>query len=80
MEESTIQSKLNEIIKLLKGQAEKPMSFREACKYLHITPSYLYKLTSLKSIKFYKPMGKLIYFKKSELDNWIFNQGNNTTE
>lgn len=43
----------------------------EAAAYLNISTNYLYKLTSEKKFPFYKPSGKLIYFKKSELDNWI---------
>lgn len=30
-------------------------------------------MTSKKEIPFYKPLGKKIYFNKSELDEWIFN-------
>ena len=39
-------SKLNALERLLKGNNEKPLSFREACSYLNFAPSYLYKLTS----------------------------------
>lgn len=46
------------------------ISFEDACKYLQVTASKLYQLTSQKQITFYKPQGK-IYFKKSDLDKWI---------
>ncbi|KQC14430.1 MAG: hypothetical protein APR63_14290 [Desulfuromonas sp. SDB] len=47
------------------------MSAEEAAEYLDIELSYLYKLTSWKKIKHYKPNGKKLYFLKEDLDNWI---------
>lgn len=46
-------------------------TMKEAAAYLGIAKSYLYKMTAKKKIPFYTPMGRKIYFKKSELDNWI---------
>ena len=43
----------------------------EASKYLNLSKSTLYKLTSNKQIPHYKPTGKCIFFKKAELDGWI---------
>lgn len=50
------------------------MTFKQACEYLGLSQSYLYKLTSKKFIKHYKPRGKLIYFRKSEIDKWVFDK------
>lgn len=50
----------------------KPLNFKEACAYLGYAPSYLYKLTYQKIIPHYKPTGKIIFFSKNELDEWIF--------
>ena len=47
------------------------LSLQEACVYLCISQSYMYKLTSSRKIPHYSPMGKLIYFKRSEIDEWI---------
>jgi len=47
------------------------LSFRDACKYLNLSPSYLYKLTSLRRIPHYKPNGKKVYFKRSDLEDWL---------
>lgn len=47
------------------------LSFREAAKYLDVSASWLYKLTSTKAIPHYKPNGKMCYFKRTELDNWL---------
>ncbi len=47
------------------------LSFEEACKYCCISKSKMYKHTSSSNIPFYKPEGKLIFFKKEELDQWL---------
>lgn len=50
------------------------LDFREACNFLSLSRSTLYKLTSKGCISYYKPNGKLIYFNKKELINWITRQ------
>ena len=47
------------------------LSFDEACKYCNLSKSKMYKHTSNKNIPYYKPEGKLIFFKKEELDQWL---------
>ena len=47
------------------------LTFMEACVYLGISESLLYKLTSSKEIPHYKPRGKMLYFDKTELDAWL---------
>ena len=47
------------------------MNAAEAANYLSMTKGLLYKLTSTHRIPFYKPMGKRIFFKASELDEWV---------
>lgn len=58
--------------KSIKHQDEKPLSFKEASAYLGFAPSYLYKLTSRKVIPHYKPSGKMLFFSKADLDDWVF--------
>lgn len=43
----------------------------EAAKYMGISKSYLYKLTMRQQIPHYKPMGKLCYFNRQELEQWL---------
>ncbi|GAA4339599.1 helix-turn-helix domain-containing protein [Flaviaesturariibacter amylovorans] len=47
------------------------LSLSEACTYLCISQSHMYKLTSGRVIPHYSPTGKLIYFKRTELDAWV---------
>ena len=42
----------------------------EAAKYMGVSKSYLYKLTMRKQIPHYKPMGKMCYFARLELQEW----------
>lgn len=40
----------------------------EAARYMGISKSYLYKLTMRAEIPHYKPMGKICYFNRVELE------------
>lgn len=44
---------------------------KEAANYMGISQSTLYKLTSAGIVPFSKPNGKLIYFSKAGLDEWL---------
>ena len=74
-----ILEKLNVIEKLLKGQTVKPLTFDEAARYLDVSKSHLYKLTSANKIPHYKPQGKRLYFAKSELNAWLLRMPVKTT-
>jgi excisionase family DNA binding protein len=54
-------------------QAEDPINMEVAAAYLEIPKATLYRFTSDRRIPFYK-VGKRIYFKKADLENYIFNQ------
>jgi excisionase family DNA binding protein len=47
------------------------LTSEEAAKYMGISKSYLYKLTMRKEVPHYKPMGKVCYFNRLELDGWL---------
>lgn len=47
------------------------LTTREAARYLRIRPSYLYKLMMRRTIPYYKPNGKLCFFRKEDLDEWL---------
>lgn len=49
----------------------------EAAKYMGISKSYLYKLTMRQQIPHFKPMGKMCYFNRLELEQWL--QSNRVT-
>ena len=43
----------------------------EAAKYMGVSKSYLYKLTMNQQIPHFKPMGKMCYFNRQELEQWL---------
>lgn len=48
------------------------LTLDEACQYLKVSKSFLYKATSGRRIAFHKPTGgKIIRFKKVDLDQWL---------
>lgn len=47
------------------------LTSRETARYLGISQSYLYKLTMRQQIPHYKPMGKMCYFNRHELEEWL---------
>ena len=74
MAEDIIIQKLNNIEKLLESQSllqKEVLNFNEACMYLDISQSHLYKLTSTKQVPHFCPQGKRLYFKLTELDEWL---------
>ena len=54
------------------------LTAEEASEFLGLKPSYLYKLTSDKKIRFFKPLGKLIYFKKEDLETFLLRNPSET--
>ena len=56
------------------------LNFNDACKYLDISASHLYKLTSQKQIPHFCPQGKKLYFKRSELDDWLQRNRQSSTD
>lgn len=49
------------------------LTLEEACKYIHISVSHMYKLTMNKDIPHYK-CGRRLYFNRHILEHWIQNR------
>ena len=71
--------KISRIEKLLAFQKE-VLTFNEAVLYTGLSKSFLYKITSRREISYFKPGGKLIYFKKQTLIDWMQKNPINTQE
>jgi len=63
--------KLRRLEKLLKASNELPLSMTKAVRYTGLSKSHLYKLTSGREVPHYKPHGKMIFFRKSDLDKYL---------
>jgi excisionase family DNA binding protein len=73
----SILEKLEKIESILSQQnsdssIRQPMNIEDASKFLGYSKAYLYKMTCNRQIPYYRPNGKKIVFKKSELEEWIF--------
>lgn len=69
-----ILEKLSEIAGKLDEQnllQKNVLNFNETTRYLNVSPSHLYKLTSSRAIPHFCPQGKKLYFKCLELDDWL---------
>ena len=62
--------RLNNIEELLLTQ-KTVLKLDEVILLTGLSKSYLYKLTSTGGIPCYKPQGKHIYFKKTEVEDWL---------
>lgn len=66
-------SALERIEQLMNNQlkeSKEVLTVNEAAEFLNLETSYLYQLTSKRLIPFYRP-GRNLYFKKSDLIDWI---------
>ena len=52
-------------------EAKTILTLEEVAKYTNYSKSYIYKLTSRREIPCYKPNGKQLYFKRTEIDEWL---------
>jgi excisionase family DNA binding protein len=65
-----ILERLDRLERLMTAHKE-VLTFEETCDYTGISRSYLYKLTSSGNIPHSKPNGKLIFFEKKKLNDWL---------
>jgi len=78
-----ILQKLELLIKLINSQSmlqKDVLTFKEACLYIEVSQSHMYKLTSSKSIPHFCPQGKRLYFKRTELDFWLLRNRSESRE
>ena len=82
-QEELILNKLSEIVNKLDEQnllQKTVLNFNEACSYLDVSQSHLYKLTSTRQIPHFCPQGKKLYFNRTELDAWLQRNRQSTNE
>jgi excisionase family DNA binding protein len=66
--------KLSKIESMLEEQnllKKDVLNLKETSKYLDMSASHLYKLTSQNLIPHFCPQGKKLYFKRENLDQWL---------
>ena len=78
-----ILERLDKIERLIVSQSivqKDVLNFNEACSYLELSQSHLYKLTSTRQIPHFCPQGKKLYFNRHELDGWLQRNRQSTSE
>ena len=73
-------SQLEAAILTANVSAKEILTFDEACIYMGVSRSFMYKCTSTNRIPHYKPSGRIIYFKKEELSEWMLQNRVSTSE
>ncbi len=53
-----------------------PLTVKEAAAYLKVSIHTVHRWTSKGTIPFYKPNGRVLWFKKEDLDAWVFRNRN----
>ncbi len=56
------------------------LTLEEAAQYTGLTKSALYKLTSARQIPFSKPKGKMCFFKRTAIEDWMMSNPVATTD
>lgn len=51
--------------------AKNVLTIEDVALLTGISKSHLYKLTCTRQIPFYKPNGKLMFFDRAEVENWL---------
>ena len=79
----SIEERLANIERKLDIQAQEAkniLTLEEVAEYTHLSKNYVYKLTSKGDIPYYKPNGKQLYFKRTEIDEWLLTNRNKTNQ
>jgi len=56
------------------SEIQKPLTVQQAAEFLGIKPSYVYNLVFYGKLKAYKPGGKRLLFKVSDLEKYAFSK------
>lgn len=70
----TLDARIENIEKHLKNAEiyqKEVLTMEEAAHLIGVKRTSMYNLTAAKKIPHYKPMGKMIYFNRSELESWM---------
>lgn len=70
METENFQKQLDRIEASILSQ-KRVLNFDDACLFTGLSKSHLYKLTSNQRVPHFKPSGKLVYFDRVELEEWL---------
>jgi len=70
---------LAEIESLLLAQ-KRTLNVKELCRFTGLSESFIYKLTAAKRIPFSRPNGKIIFFDREKIQNFLLSNPIDPTE
>lgn len=71
MAEELILARLDQIQRIITVGAKEVLNVDDVAVITGLSKSRIYHLTAAREIPYYKPSGRGIYFKKSEIENWL---------
>lgn len=80
MNESEILKKLETIEYYSKLAAKTALSVSDVMLLTGLSRSCIYNMTHAKQIPFYKPNGKVLYFKRAEIEEWMLQNRQQTVD
>jgi excisionase family DNA binding protein len=54
------------------NETQKPLNVQQAAEFLSLKPSYIYNLVYYGKLTAYRPGGKMLLFKVSDLENYAY--------
>lgn len=81
--DTQISERLDRIEELLKKQSlysKDIFNIEELAEYIGMSISYIYKIHCKNEIPSYKPNGKTLFFKRTEIDLWLLRNRQSTNE
>lgn len=66
-----LSDKISNIENKLLISTKEVLTLEEVAIYTGLSKSHIYKLCSTNDIPFYKPQGKVNYFNRVEIENWL---------
>lgn len=83
METDNREQNIQELLKKIQDAEltqKKVLTVDEACKYTGFAKSYIYKLVHYKKIGYYKPLGKVLFFDREDLEKFLLSNRVSTKE
>jgi excisionase family DNA binding protein len=71
---------IEQLFRKAQVQNKSILTLAEAAEFMGLSLSYCYKLTHWNKIPYYKPSGKVLYFKKEDLENWMLQNRSKTQD
>lgn len=65
--------------KLIIAGSKEVLTIEECALLTGFSKAHIYRMTSQRAIPFYKPFGGTIFFRKTEIENWLL-QGRQATD